>query len=355
MSRISIRNLFAMLAYASYDAGLLDARTIGACAFERPLDLLARLLDGVLRRLHRRGIDRGYQEFLEVGPSPRGALEIGRTLAQLTHLRGALAYRFDELTADTAANRVLRASLRLLAGADQVAPDLRGALRAHLAGLHEVAELSALAALRLHAAAPRALPEYRVALRLARLALEQLLPDGGSGGAEAQALLRDPERLAELFEAFVRGFARFELRGVAEVEAKSLAWAAVSEDPRTLALLPRMRTDLLLRWRDGRVTIGECKFYERSLQASHRGTEERLRAGHLYQLSAYLRAAERLCGRRPEGLLLYAHAERELEEELRLEGYPLRVATIALDLPWPELRARLRRLLTGGEGPDPRG
>ncbi|MBK9385609.1 MAG: hypothetical protein IPN34_12430 [Planctomycetes bacterium] len=355
MSSISIRNLFAMLAYASFDAGHLDARTIGSCTFERPLDLLARLLDGMLRRLHRRGIDRGYQELREEGASPRGALEIDRTIAQLAQVRGALAYRFDELTADTAANRVLRAALRLLAGATEVAAEVRGRLRAHLAGLHEVAEIPARAALRLHATAPRALAEYRFALRLARLALEQLLPDGGAGGTEAHALLRDPERMAELFEAFVRGFARHELHGVAEVTAKNLSWAATSEDPRALALLPAMRTDLFLRWRDGGVTIGECKFYERSLSRSHRGIDERLRAGHLYQLSTYLRAAERHCGRRPAGLLLYARAERELEEVLVLEGYPLRVATIALDLPWSELRARLHRLLTNDQGPDSRG
>ena len=54
---IPIRNLFAMLAFCWRDAALVDDAGIGACDFDRPLEVAARLLDHVLRRLFRRGLE----------------------------------------------------------------------------------------------------------------------------------------------------------------------------------------------------------------------------------------------------------------------------------------------------------
>ena len=70
-----------MLAYASRDRGLLSDRDIGACDFERPLELLARLLDASLRRVRVRGIDQQYVTHVEQGVAPRGSLDLGRTVS----------------------------------------------------------------------------------------------------------------------------------------------------------------------------------------------------------------------------------------------------------------------------------
>jgi 5-methylcytosine-specific restriction enzyme subunit McrC len=339
--RIPLRNIYVMLAFAGRDVGLLSDQDIGACDFSGDFDVLARLLDSGMRRIFRRGIQRDYAELEEHGPNPRGALDINRTIGRLLHIRGELAFRVDEREPDTPANRVLRAALRAMMAEPTVGGRLTTRLRSHAARLHGVPDVSPSTALSLHARAPRGLQVYRPALRVAELCLARAIPDEAASGAAWRRLLNDEERMGELFEAFVRGFAKHSLAGLADVRVRQFKWAYARASETAVALLPSMKTDVFIGWRDGPPTIGECKFYKSPLAQAQHGGGAKLRATHLYQLTTYLRAAARVYGCTPSGLLIYARVDESIWETLELDGCPLAVVALDLVRPWEHLRKQL--------------
>lgn len=346
MNRIPIRNVYVMLAYASRDAGLLDDRAIAAGDFERPLDLVGRILNATMRRLRQQGLDRQYLELHEQGTEPRGAISIERSIARLLPAQGQLAWTVDDLVVDTPCNRLVKCALRHLMNTSQVDRALRLQLRAHIQWLSEVQDIGALDAIRAPVRAPAGLPAYRPALRLSRLVLEHLLPDEGRTGRAWRSLLNDPKQLGDLFESFVRGFAVFELAEQASVSVRKLSWELGQHSTGASQLLPEMRTDVFIEWRHRPPTVGECKFYSSPLAQPRFGSEKKLRSQHLYQLMAYLRATERVEGVKPRGLLVYARVDEGMLEDLVLEGFNLRVATLDLSQEWDEVRGGLLTILS---------
>ena len=75
-----------------------------------------------VNRLFRRGIDRGYVERREDLAGIRGKLAVSDTAKRALRARGRAACDFEELSADILPNRILRTSLRHLAGQRDRAP-----------------------------------------------------------------------------------------------------------------------------------------------------------------------------------------------------------------------------------------
>lgn len=344
---IPVRNLFVMLAFAWHELALFDDDHVGGCDFEKPYDVAARLLDAAVGRLLRRGLAIRFAEYDDTGARPRGAIDLARTLRERLTLRGQLAYRFDDLTTDTPSNRVLKTAMRLLLRESSVAPEVRTRLRRHVAWLAEVQDLSLRDATRAYAEPPRHERTYAEALWLARLVLERFLPDEAGGGRGRSRATRSRERLPAIFEGFVRGAARYFVGSAATVRARTLDWSVAEATPSGLALLPGMRTDACLDWRDGTNTIIECKFNESPLVVQRFGADERLRAGHLYQLVAYLHEASR---RAPStnGVLVYAANGVVFDETMVLQGFPLRIVSLDLFASWHELRSQLEDVTRWG-------
>src|SRR5687768_6517156 len=111
---IPVRNLFTMLAFCWREMGLVESGSLGACDFERHLDVAGRLLDAALTRVFRRGVALDFVTIEDVASQPRGALDLQRTVRERLTLRGELAFRVDDLTEDTPPNRVIKSALGVL-------------------------------------------------------------------------------------------------------------------------------------------------------------------------------------------------------------------------------------------------
>jgi 5-methylcytosine-specific restriction enzyme subunit McrC len=78
--------------------------------------------------------------------------------------------------------------------------------------------------------------------------------------------------------------------------------------------------------------------------------DQTLRAGHIYQLYAYLRSQEGQGDARCDsaaGLLLHPAIAAEVDESVEIQGHPLRFATVDLTRNHAALKARLLDLVTG--------
>ena len=87
--KIPAHTLYVVLCYAweRYDEHLdsAAAREHASVPDDLPQNLLARLLRDSLRRLWRRGLDRGYLERAEDARRPKGKIDMARTVARSSY------------------------------------------------------------------------------------------------------------------------------------------------------------------------------------------------------------------------------------------------------------------------------
>ena len=189
------------------------------------------------------------------------------------------------------------------------------------------------------------LPVYGNALRLSRLVLERSLPDEGAEGEAWRRLASDPDRMGELFEAFVRGYLAYRLGGRARVHAPWLEWDCTSYDEASLTMLPVLRTDVCVEAPSHAPLVIECKFYQTPFSQHAWGDVDKVRSGHLHQIFTYLRVGERRWGQCPRGLLLYAAAGRSVDLVWSLEGYELRVRSLDMGAEWDRIETEFGDLV----------
>jgi 5-methylcytosine-specific restriction enzyme subunit McrC len=339
---IPIRNLYVMLAFADSLHGELGAETCGAIEQDEfPLDVLARLLAAKLVWIRRRGTPQRYRVRDDVGAMPEGAIDLPSTLRGMHLLQDRLAFQIDELQMDTPQNRLLCAGIRALLRATKtkINSDLRNELRRQLGSFSGVTYINSHDALRVEWATHHgAYSSYREALALARLAVLATLPDEGAHDQHWRKLLDNHKRMGDLFERFIRGFLTHEFAGRGSVTKPVFDWS-----DNTGKYVPHLRTDFMLEAHgSGQLTVGECKLYKSPLIDRYRGDGKRLRAAHVNQLFAYLAAARDTHEKHTiSGLLIYALVDDPICEVVNLREFEVRIRTLDLQQPWPQLREQL--------------
>ena len=331
--KIPIENVYYLFCYAWNR--FEQARTISLGGTPSPdlPNLLGRVLLHGVRSLLRRGLDRGYFTHSETLATVRGQIDLSSSIQlQVRNVR-RLQCEFDELSPDVLHNQILKASMRRLARAANIEPELSHDLMALARRMNDVSDIwlerSAFARVQLN----RNNAYYDLLLKVAHLAYDCLLPDANGGDSYSFVdVLRDERKMANVFEAFVRNFYRLEQNEFA-VEPLTLAWDAEPIQLSGVGQLPGMRVDVFLRSSTRRIII-DTKYYANALQ-SYFETES-FHSGNLYQIFSYLRNA---AGLDPsfgsaEGMLLYPRAGYSLNESFLIQGHKVTIATLDLNRPW---------------------
>jgi 5-methylcytosine-specific restriction enzyme subunit McrC len=340
---IPIENIYYLFCYAWNRFEEAQSIPLGATPSPDLPNLLARVLLWGTRALLRRGLDRSYQLHEEEIATVRGRIDLGSTLRVQARNVRRLHCEFDELSHDIAHNRILKASLRRLARAPTLDPELSHELRALAHRFPNVTDIwlerSAFSRVQLH----RNNAYYDFLLRVAELAFDCLLPDPSGGGFLFQDVLRDERKMAIVFEGFVRNFYRIEQRRFT-VKPLTIQWDAMTLTSSEVGRLPNMIVDVFLHNQERKIII-DTKYYASALQ-SNRGSES-FHSGNLYQLFSYLKNA---AGKDPtfqaaEGILLYPQVHYSLNASFSIQGHRVKVATVDLTQPWPMIADRLLALL----------
>lgn len=339
---IPIRNIYFLLLYAWAQFPPGPVAPAGIDQSPDVPNLLANLLATGIRRLLRRGLDRGYSTFTEELIGLRGRLRIDTMIKECTQLKGTAICDFDDLTHDVLQNQILKATVAELARCPAVEERIRHDLRIVGRRLRDVRDL------RLTASCFRQLVisgnnrEYLFLMQLCEFVYWSLMPERGGTGARFQQVLDDELRMSAVFENFLRNFFRLH-RVDYRVRSEASEWNVTDATQEDLALLPRMLTDITLR-NSERTIIIDAKYYRKPLAAGPYG--ERVRSQHLYQLLTYLQhervrePAKHLCG-----MLIYPDVGRSLRLKYRLLNIPVIVATVDLGKEWQEITHDLSALL----------
>ena len=341
---IPIRNLYALLAFHWYERGLAALADVTAVAAATPLELLARLLIHGTRGQLRRGIHREYVEHAEDLVLVRGAIDASATVQRGLLPQRVVHCRFDELVADVAVNQLIKASLRTVSVAD-VPSDVRRSAAGLALRLDGVTDVPLVRAIKTKFNLPRASRSYAVLVEICQLIAREMLPDTHGTGGRLRDLGHDDDKLAWLFEGFVRGFAQHRLGATFTVARTQPPWSLFRGSDQARALLPRMNTDATIRGGGGTGVL-ECKFVRepfRAVDAS--GDRIKLRSSHLYQLFAYITNLERHGVTPVTGTLVYAGVGRGVTESFDLGPTPVAIHTVDLAAPWSVLEAEMIAML----------
>lgn len=207
-ANIPIQNIYYLLAYAwdLFRSG--EELDVNESQCPDIHNLLAMLLGGGIRRLATQGMDKGYHEFTETTPRLRGRVEILASHRRMTHVSGRMICEFDELTADTLPNRILKTTCRrLMQGTSQLSKDNRKGIRHCLDLLADISDIriesKTFHRVQLH----RNNRHYRLLIHVCRLLHELFIPDQQSGSRRFRDILDEDMVMHRVFEAFVRQFA----------------------------------------------------------------------------------------------------------------------------------------------------
>ncbi|MDJ1121821.1 hypothetical protein QJ041_04365 [Olsenella sp. YH-ols2216] len=318
-------NVYRMMAYAWSALSAGPYASLSAEEFENHADLMAAILCRGVADQARRGFSKAYVLQRRQGQLPRGRLLTGPTVALAARGSRDVVCEPSELTADILENRAVKAALASLLGAD-VPSARRRELRNALALMPQVTSVGPRQALK-GLTRRRTSRTYQALLAVSSMALSGEVLSSQSGDARARSFL-DDSTMAALYERFLL---RYFQREHPELEASAphIPWDVDAPDPQ----LPLMRTDLVLRTREGapRTLIVDAKYYGSNL--SSRFGKSAVHSGNLYQLLAYVNNE---AAREPEaevsGLLLYAKTDAREQPALDRVIGGHRIRASALDL-----------------------
>jgi 5-methylcytosine-specific restriction enzyme subunit McrC len=302
--RIPIRNLFYLLCYAWNHLKQGELVDVSKVPTTELVDLFALVLCDGIQHLSRRGLEQGYETREEEIVGIRGRMDVLRSARRFLPLHGRAACSFDELSANTQANQILKSTLRRLE---------------HARGISTV---------------------LRFLLNVCELIHDSWLVDRDAGGHRFRNFTRDENLMARVFQDFLFHFIRLEVPSW-RATREYIQWRAESTSDPALTLLPRMETDISLR-RGTKKLIVEAKYYQNTL--AQRFDTAKFHSANLYQLMTYLNQARCAAGETLEGMLIYPRVDRGLRERYTIQGYAVGVVTVDLSQEWGEVKNELLSL-----------
>lgn len=335
----SIRNMYVMMAYAFRSISSTGTDRIATEEFDHLHDLFAEILARGVSAQVKRGLHRDYLHRHDEIATVRGRIDIARSIATRSTVRGRLRCTFDEYEADTLHNRALKSVMTLLVRHGDVSRERRDALRRLLMHLESVTSVPPLsidwAALTYH----RANASYRLLLGACELVVRGLLPTTSAGGTRLSAWVSD-DVMSALYERFLLQYYTIHHPELSP-RASGIAWDYDGGSALGADQLPAMRTDVTLR-SGGRMLIVDAKYYGSAMQAGRWG-KATVHSSNLYQVLAYTKNADTQRDGSVSGLLLYARTAigEQPALDITVQGNRIGAQSLDLNLPWPDLQAQL--------------
>jgi 5-methylcytosine-specific restriction enzyme subunit McrC len=330
-SPIPIQNIYYLLCYAWNRLEERDVIDVQSLNSAKLVDLFAKVLVGGTRHLIRRGFDRGYLAFAEDTGRIRGKISFASSLKRNLFSQARVHCVYDELDYNVLHNRILKTTISRLVFAQGLDLELKEGLGEVLRRLRDIEPLPLTSQIFRRVQLHRNNHYYGFLLNVCELIYDHLLVDERTGKSRFRDFLRDENRMAALFEKFVRNFYELE-QDVFDVRSPKIKWQATSEDATAMRYLPEMRTDVCLISPHRKIIL-DCKYYRETLQKHHQKAS--LKSENLYQIFAYVKNKEidpgwEVC----EGMLLYPVVDQTLKLTFEIQGHLCHVSTINLNQDW---------------------
>ncbi len=338
-SKIRVHNIYYMLAYAFQVLKQESYQRFTEETFACAENLFAAILSrGILSQV-KRGLGKGYCSREEALSSPRGKIEIGRTLGQGSVGRGRLICRFEELSENMELNQILKSTALYLMDSRQVAETGKRELKKALVYLEhvDVVPVERIRWNQIHV--DRNYAAYKMLLYVCCLAVEGKIFAAQAEGVRLPGFL-DDQKMHRLYERFVLEYYKRHYPQLQPRPAK-ISWD--TDDERD-AFLPGMWTDITLEY-GKKILIIDTKYYQHSMQSRRGFGGSAVHSGHMYQIYAYVKNKDRDHSGNVSGMLLYARTEEEQIPDFtyHISGSTIWVRTLDLNQNFEEIAGQLDR------------
>lgn len=347
---IPVKNLWLLMLYASDLFRHIGNANIDLEKNPEDLpDLVAEMLAyAVEARLHK-NLTHGYRFQQRDLTRVRGRIDVLGTERRQLLSKGKVSCRFEELSVDTTRNRYVLSALEMISGAVKSfslahrCRSLANALKMY--GVSSICPSKSQISLERFG---RNDSNDKLMVFTAKLAFELYLPTETEGNITSLSPDREEAWVRRLFEKAIGGFYSVSLPASSwrVYAGKPLRWQIDSKTSGIDAILPSMRTDIVLENLSiGQRIVIDTKF--NSIVTSGWYREETLRSGYIFQIYAYLMSQKNnndLLSLSSAGLLLHPSVGSRVDETVTIQGHAIRFATVDLSVSSDEIRSRLLEL-----------
>ena len=332
---IRIQNIYYMLAYAFQ---VLQEQGYANCSteeFENTADLLSAILVKGVSVQIKRGLGRTYVEETEPLSCLRGKIDVSESIKKQAIIKHQLYCTYDEFSADTYMNRVLKTTMELLLRYD-VPKTRKKELRNLLLFFKDIGTID-VHSINWTFKFNRNNQSYQMLMSICYLIIKGLLQTTVDGSVKLMKYL-DEQRMCRLYEKFILEYYKKHYPQI-KTAASQIGWAL---DDGISTMLPTMQSDIMLSHEDKTLII-DAKYYGHTTQKQY--DVHTLHSNNLYQIFTYVKnkAAN---GGDVSGMLLYAQTDEAIQPDnsYMMSGNRISVKTLDLSREFPEIAAQLNEI-----------
>ncbi|WEV71908.1 hypothetical protein [Bifidobacterium sp. ESL0790] len=339
---VVIKNIYYMMTYAFKALRFKQYARLETEDFETIDDLLAAILTIGISTQRKRGFERMYRPEHERMHGIRGRIDMADTARLRMAGSNEVSCVYDELSADTYKNRILKTTARLLIDRPGVRKPRRRDLKRCLISMQDMrfVDVRRLDWARLRFERNNA--SYQLLMNVCRMVLDrQLLTE--TGGNRKLVEYTSQRALSDLYEKFVLEYYREYSAHTHRmtVKAKKIDRKIESGDS---AFLPELLTDVTLHLGD-RTLIIDTKCYGQILQTNYK--KKIYRPKHINQIQSYVLHEAFDSDDKVSGMLLYALTDEDAEhdESWNELGHDFSVRTLNLGRDFRDISAELNNIV----------
>lgn len=340
---IPIQNIYYLLCYAWNKLPESDIVNVNAKDFKKILDLFAKVLINGCYHLFKRGLDRNYILINENIRGIKGKFLLNHTLKRNTLKCGRTYCEYDEFHHDVIHNQIIKSTIYRLILFNELDSELRITLFDLYKKFYDIdlikIDSKSFSSIKLH----RNNFFYDFLIKICKIINDNLLVEEQVGKYKFKDFLRDEDKMAVVFENFVRNFYRKTYPGYI-VRSETITWNLTPEVESDVEFLPQMKTDISIETTNKKIII-DTKYYREALTGHY--NKDKFHSANIYQLYAYLRNIESRGGKNVncEGILLYPTVNITLDKSYHHENHKISFKTINLSEDWRRIEERLKNIL----------
>ncbi|MFS0864925.1 5-methylcytosine restriction system specificity protein McrC [Fredinandcohnia sp. 179-A 10B2 NHS] len=338
LSKVPVKNIFYMLVYAWDYPHEKDFISVFEEDEKDLINLLSKVLVMKVKGLIKKGFYKEYVETQSQSSIIKGKIIFKDTIQTFSYKKGKMHILEEDMTHDILHNQLIKATLHYLIKQEVIKKETREDITRLLSYFVDISLIKVSSRLFNEVNLHRTNKHYHFLLNFCQFIWESVLIHEGSSEKMFQDVSREHQKMAQLFESFVKNFYKRELPG-SIVKSESLYWPAEGENTE---LLPIMKTDISLEYENEKIII-DTKFYKDMF--IDRWEVEKVRSNHLYQIFSYLKTDEYYTKRKSKGILLYPKVYDSIDLKYRIHGFEVRICTLDLNQHWSRIHERLLELV----------
>lgn len=306
MKKISIENIYWMIAYAFRSINESSIRQMSNEKFENIYDLFAVMMTQELNKQVKRGLNKEYINIKEETSTIRGKLALNDLMKNDYKKTSKVICEFDEYSSNSYLNRIVKTSCCHLIRSNRI-KDKAKAIRLkkallYLSGIDEInpktIKWNIIKYNKFNAS-------YKILINISYLIIEGLLLSENNGKYTYRDYL-DDQKIHKLYEKFILEYFRYHYKEL-KPSVPQVKWN-IDENSEYLYLLPKMQTDITL-YKDNRILIIDAKYYSDIFQNNQLYDKETFKSNNLYQIYTYVKNEDKSNTGNVSGMLLYVKTD----------------------------------------------